>query len=158
MKFKHLVISTLVLTIAGISSFGIINVIGASTFEKEIKDSKVIQMDKNLYKKVIFDFDKKGKKFAYNGKRPVVIDFYADWCRPCRMVAPIMDNLSEKYAGKVDFYKVNVDKENELAAFHNIQSIPVVAVFSKNNQPKLTTGALSIDSYIKIIDETLLKK
>ncbi len=81
--------------------------------------------------------------FEFLGKRPAVVDFYADWCHPCRMVAPILEEFSEMFDGKVDFYKVNVDEENELSALFDIRSIPTLLFVSAGGDVTRHTGAMS---------------
>ena len=88
---------------------------------------------------------------------PVLVDFYADWCGPCRKVAPIMKELAKEYAGKITIYKVNVDKEQELAALFNATSIPLFVLIPMKEQPQLMTGAADKATYKKAIDEFLLK-
>ncbi len=122
------------------------------------KQSDVLMMNKTMYLKQIYDYDKNPNNYIYKGNKPSVIDFYADWCGPCRRVAPIMDELSIKYKGKVDFYKVNVDFEKELANIHGITNIPVVAFFPVKGEPQLTIGALQKEKYIEIIDNLLTDK
>lgn len=127
-----------------------------SSFKVSQKEATgVVMMNKKMYVDKIYDFGKSPNVFKYKGSRPAVVDFYADWCRPCRRVAPIMEELSKQYAGKVDFYKVNVDLEPELAAVHEVQSIPMVAIFSNKGNPKITMGALNKDEYITLIEEIL---
>lgn len=117
----------------------------------------VIQMNKSMYIEKIHDFAKSPNTFKFKGNRPAVVDFYADWCRPCKRIAPIMEELSVTYKDKIDFYKVNVDKEGELAMIHSVQSIPVVMFFSKKGQPKSVLGALNKEDYVALIEETLKK-
>lgn len=83
--------------------------------------------------------------FKFIGNKPAVIDFYADWCGPCNMVAPIMDDISKEYDEKVDFYKINVDEENELSAYFGIRSIPTILFIKGNGDIMRTTGAMSRD-------------
>jgi thioredoxin len=78
--------------------------------------------------------------WVYLGKKPCIIDFYADWCAPCRMTAPILDELAKEYAGKVDFYKVDIEKERELASYIGISNIPTFLACPLNRKPSLTTG------------------
>lgn len=80
--------------------------------------------------------------FKFAGTRPAVIDFYADWCGPCNMVAPIMEDLSKEYDEKVDFYKVNVDEENELSAYFGIRSIPTLLFITADGRMSRHTGAM----------------
>ncbi len=122
------------------------------------KKTEVKVMNKNMYIKEVYDYDKNPDEYIFKSKRPAVIDFYADWCGPCRRIAPIMDELSITYKGKVDFYKVNVDFEKELASVHGVQSIPVVGFFPVNEGPQMVLGALPKDQYIKYIEEILIPK
>jgi thioredoxin len=81
-------------------------------------------------------------EWKFKGKLPAVIDFYADWCGPCKMVAPIMAQLSKEYAGKIDFYKVNTESEQELAAMFGITSIPSLLFIPLEGKPQMAAGAL----------------
>ncbi len=105
----------------------------------------------------VWDFESNPEEWNYKGEEPCVIDFYADWCKPCKMVAPIMDEMAEKYDGKVKIYKINTDKEKKLASVFRIRSIPAVLFIPKDGQPMMQTGALPRDSYVEIIDKELLK-
>lgn len=97
-------------------------------------------------------------EFKYLGERPCVIDFYADWCRPCRILSPILNELAQEYAGKVDFYKINVDNERSLATAFSIRSIPTLLFIPMSGKPTLMQGASPKAELKKIIDELLLKK
>jgi len=108
--------------------------------------------------KKVWNFERNPQKWIYEGDEPSVIDFYADWCGPCKRVAPIMDEMAKKYDGKVRFYKVNVDKENKLASVFNIRSIPAVLFIPKKGKPMMQVGLMPHDTYVKIIDEHLLFK
>ena len=91
--------------------------------KKEVKSGEVIVMNKEMFIKDVFDYEK-SEEWKYKGDKPAIIDLYADWCGPCRMTAPIMKSLAKEYDGKIVIYKVNVDKEKELAALFNATSIP----------------------------------
>jgi len=106
------------------------------------------------FKEKIFDWEK-SKEWQFNGQRPAVIDFYADWCGPCKMVAPIMDALSSEYAGKVDFFKVNTEHESELAGLFGIQSIPSILFVPTGEQPQMAQGALPVEAFREIIGKVL---
>jgi thioredoxin len=121
-------------------------------------EANVVQLTKAVFLDKIYDFEKDPKKWTFKGDKPCVIDFYADWCRPCKMVAPIMAELSEKYKGQITIYKVNVDQERELAQFFGIQSIPTVFFCPPSGDPQMAQGALPKESYEKAITELLLKK
>ncbi len=88
---------------------------------------------------------------------PVFVDFWAEWCGPCRMVSPVVEELSEEYNGKVDFVKVNVDNANELASKYNVFSIPTLAIFSKGQIIAQQVGAASKESYKNMIERALEK-
>ena len=98
------------------------------------------------------------KEWNYKGNKPAIIDLYADWCGPCRQTAPIMKELAKEYAGKIVIYKVNVDKEKELAALFNATSIPLFVFVPMQGEPQLFRGAADKATYKKAIDEFLLKK
>ena len=105
----------------------------------------------------VWDFESNPQEWVYKGDVPCVIDFYADWCKPCKMVAPIMDDLAKTYDGKVKIYKVDTDKEKRLAQVFQIRSIPAVLFSPKEGRPMMQAGALPKDQYIKIIEDELLK-
>lgn len=118
---------------------------------------EVIQMDRAMFIDKVCDYTQ-SQEWAYKGDKPAIIDLYADWCGPCRKVAPIMKELAKEYAGKITIYKVNVDKEQELAALFNATSIPLFVLIPMKEQPQLMTGAADKATYKKAIDEFLLKK
>lgn len=120
--------------------------------------SKPVQMDKKMFLTQVFDYEKNPNEWKFIGKRPCVIDFYADWCGPCRLVAPIMDDMAKEYEGKVDFYKINVDNEKELARMFGIQSIPAVLFIPSEGKPQMTQGALPKTTFVQIINDTFFKK
>jgi thioredoxin 1 len=102
----------------------------------------------------IFDFEK-NKEWKYEGTLPALIDFWAPWCGPCRMVGPVIDELSKEYEGKVNFYKVNTDKEQELAGMFGIQSIPSLLFIPMTGEPKMSMGALPKKELKNIIEQEL---
>ena len=118
--------------------------------------SEVIEMNKAMFIKDVFDYEK-SKDWKYLGKKPAIIDFYANWCGPCRVTMPIMKELAQEYAGKIVIYKVNVDKEKELAALFNASSIPMFIFIPMDGEPQVFKGAADKATYQKIIDEFLLK-
>ncbi|MEY8707630.1 thioredoxin domain-containing protein [Bacteroides faecichinchillae] len=125
--------------------------------KKEVTgNGEVIVMDKAMFIKDIFDFEK-SKEWKYKGTKPAIIDLYADWCGPCRQTAPIMKELAKEYAGKIIIYKVNVDKQKELAALFNATSIPLFVFIPMKGEPQLFRGAADKATYKKAIDEFLLK-
>jgi len=110
------------------------------------------------FKEKVWDFEKNPQEWVYKGDIPCVIDFYADWCKPCKMVAPIMDDLAKTYDGKVKIYKIDTDKEKKLAGVFGIRSIPSVLFSPMEGRPMMQTGALQKADYIKIIEDELLNK
>ena len=107
------------------------------------------------FKEKIFDYDTV-KDWKYQGTLPVIIDFYADWCGPCKMVAPILEELSNEYENQIVIYKVNTDIEQELAGVFGIQSIPSFLFIDKNGEPMLQPGAFPKHVFKKVIEENLL--
>jgi thioredoxin len=99
------------------------------------------KLTSNRFKEEIFDYEKE-KSWNYKGELPAVIDFYADWCFPCRMLAPSLEKLAKKYEGKLKVYKVNTDEEAELAGLFGIRSIPTLLFIPKEGQPQISVGAL----------------
>ena len=115
------------------------------------------KLDKKAFTEKIFDFEKE-KEWKYLGARPAIIDFYADWCGPCKMVAPILEKIAAEYGGKLDVYKVDTDKEQELAGAFGIQSIPSLLFIPASGQPQMARGALDRASFDKVIAEVLQVK
>ncbi len=111
-------------------------------------------LTKDLFKDKVFDFEN-NKEWQFAGDKPCIIDFYADWCAPCRTLTPIMEELSEEYKGKVDIYKIDTEKEQELAAMFGIRSIPSILFVPKDGQPQMATGALPKDALEKAIEDVL---
>jgi len=115
-------------------------------------------MTKNLTKQdfleKVFNYEE-NKEWKFEGDKPCIIDFYADWCGPCKMVAPILEELSEEYAGKVDIYKVDTEQEQELAAVFGIQSIPSMLFVPVGDKPQMAMGALPKDNLKQAMREVL---
>jgi thioredoxin len=114
-------------------------------------------LTKKTFLEKVFDYEK-NKDWKYEGELPAVVDFWAPWCGPCKMVGPIVDELSTEYNGKVNFYKVNTDEEQELGAVFGIKSIPSLLFIPKSGQPKLAVGALPKESFKSAIDKELLQE
>jgi len=117
----------------------------------------IIHLTKATFKSQVFDYEK-NKQWKYEGTKPAIIDFYADWCGPCRMLAPVMDEIAKEYAGKVIVYKVDTDKERELAMNLGISSLPTLVFIPVNGKPQATMGALPKAELVKIINEVLLNE
>ncbi|GAE82990.1 thioredoxin family protein [Bacteroides reticulotermitis] len=120
-------------------------------------NGEVVTMDKAMFLSKVFNYEN-SKEWNYTGDKPAIIDLYADWCGPCRQIAPIMKELAKEYADSIVIYKVNVDKQKELAALFNVSSIPLFVFIPMNGDPQLFRGAADKATYKKAIDEFLLKK
>lgn len=134
------------------------------TFQTEIyaqpqKDTKkkteIRKLTKEEFEKTVYDPAKDGDKAVYKGKTPCIIDFYADWCRPCKVLSPILEELQEEYKGKIIIYKVNTDEQRELAQLYGISAIPTLFFFPKNEKPVVMRGAPSKEELKKVIEEYL---
>ncbi len=112
------------------------------------------QLTKNSFIEKIFDYEN-NKDWKYRGAVPAIIDFYADWCGPCKMVAPVLSELSDQYSGKINVYKVNTDEEQELAVSFGIKSIPSILFIPMEDRPRMTTGALPKNAIEDIIRDVL---
>jgi len=125
---------------------------------QQTKNMGTIQLTKADFLAKVMDFEKNPKEWVFKGNKPCIIDFYADWCGPCKMLSPIMEELSHEYAGKVDFYKVNTEQQQELAALFGIQSIPSILFCPMDDKPQMAQGALPKETLKKAINELLLKQ
>ncbi len=117
----------------------------------------VVKLNDDTFKSKIYDYTA-GGEFVLKNNRPCIIDFYADWCRPCKMIAPIMDKLSVEYKGKIDFYKVNTDEQRAISAAFGISGIPSLLFCPKGVQPQMASGFIDEENLRKIINEFLLAK
>lgn len=115
------------------------------------------QLTTEEFKEKIFNYEKE-KEWNYLGDKPAIIDFYADWCGPCKTVAPILEELSETYKDEIMIYKVDTEKEEELSSVFGIQSIPSLLFIPGSGDPMMQAGALPKAALIKVIDEKLLGK
>lgn len=112
----------------------------------------VIELSQEDFKQKVFDYDN-NQDWHYKGDMPCIIDFYADWCQPCKVVSPILEQISEKFADHLYVYKVDVDKNGEIAALFGVSSIPSILFVSMNELPRIEVGALPLPSILQIIDE-----
>ena len=104
----------------------------------------------------IGDYKSNPGSFVFLGDKPALIDFYADWCGPCKMLAPVLEEVSDEYAGKVDVYKVNVDAEEELAMIFGIRSIPTLIFIQKDGTMHRSQGAMGKPQLKEAIEKILL--
>lgn len=106
------------------------------------------------FKEKVFNFET-NKEWKFEGVRPCVLDFYASWCNPCKMIAPILDELSKEYEGKIDIYKIDTEEQHELAGIFGIQSIPSILFVPMNDQPQMAQGAMPKDKFIEAFKDVL---
>ena len=106
------------------------------------------------FKEKIFNYEK-NKDWKFEGDLPAIIDFYADWCGPCKMVTPVLEDLAKEYEGKLNIYKVNTEEQQELAAAFQIRSIPSILFIPSEGQPQMAMGALPKESFKKAISDVL---
>lgn len=111
-------------------------------------------LTKETFKEKVFDYENE-REWKFKGVRPALIDFYADWCAPCRMVAPILEELAKEYEGKIDIYKVNTEEEYELASVFGIRSIPSLLFIPKEGEPQMALGALPKETFKRAFKEVL---
>ncbi|MDP4281408.1 MAG: thioredoxin [Bacteroidota bacterium] len=125
--------------------------------QKTLSDEgKVVHLTTAEFKNLVWDYTKSPDTIVFKGNLPCIVDFYADWCRPCKMVAPILDELALDYKGKIRIYKINTDQEREMAGFFRIRSIPTVLFIPMHGKPQISVGAMPKDSFIQAIREVLM--
>ena len=120
------------------------------------EDHKVIVLDEAAFKEKVWNYDANPDEWQFKGDIPAVVDFYADWCGPCKRVAPIMEKLAKEYVGKIVIYKINTDHNRELSSVFGIRSIPSILFIPKEGQPAMQAGAMSEQQYKDIFEDFLL--
>jgi thioredoxin 1 len=149
-KIAFFLVALLPYALAACNSAG-----GENNSSGENKDGQVVQMTTESFQKLVWDYKKNPNDFIFNGDQPCIIDFYADWCRPCKMIAPILSELSSEYKGKIRVYKVNTDEQRELSVLFRISSIPAVLFVPKTGKPQMTVGAQQKNAYVNMIHDIL---
>ena len=124
----------------------------------EQKKGEVIVLNKADFLSKVFNYEKNPTQWMYEGDKPCIIDFYADWCGPCKRVAPVLVELAEQYKDDLIIYKINVDNEKELAMAFGIPSIPTLLFIPTTGTPQVSQGALSKEQFVEQIENFLLKK
>jgi thioredoxin 1 len=114
----------------------------------------VEHLTKETFLNKVFDYEK-NKEWKFEGEKPCIIDFYADWCGPCKMVAPVLEDLAKDFDGQIDVFKVNTEEEQELASAFGIRSIPSFLFVPAEGQPQLAMGALPKETFIKAVRDVL---
>lgn len=114
----------------------------------------VEHLTKETFIEKVFNYEE-NKDWKFEGDKPCLIDFYADWCAPCKMVAPILEDLSKEYNGKLNIYKIDTEAEQELAGIFGIRSIPSLLFVPSDGQPQMAMGALPKETFEKAIKDVL---
>ncbi len=117
-------------------------------------DNGVIHLTKESFKTEIFNYEA-NKEWKYNGNLPAIVDFYADWCGPCKMLAPVLEELQKEYGGKIQVYKVDTQKERELASVFGIRSLPTIVFIPANGEPQAAMGYHNKQQMEEMISEIL---
>ncbi|MFA6128639.1 MAG: thioredoxin domain-containing protein [Bacteroidales bacterium] len=154
---KRSILAILLFTSATFGSFA-----GIPDKPSTVIESKPITLTKSEFIKRVMDYEKNKTEWVYKGDKPAIVDFYADWCGPCKKVAPALEELASEYAGKVYIYKINIDKEPELAGLFGVQNIPTFLIIPMKGKPQMSSGASAnhVENkarFKQIIDEVLLK-
>jgi thioredoxin len=124
---------------------------------KGITAGSVVQLTNDSFKKTIFNYEL-NKEWKFEGNKPAIIDFYADWCAPCRQLSPLVEEIAKEYAGKIDVFKVDTEKERILAQKLGITELPTLLFIPAKGNPQITVGALPKENLVKAINEILLIK
>ena len=115
---------------------------------------EVVVLNKADFLVKVFNYEQQAEEWLYEGDKPCIIDLYADWCGPCKIIEPFMKELAAQYKDEVVFYRIDIDKENELAAVVGAYSIPMLLFVPMEGQPRVAVGAMpkeTIEKYLKII-------
>jgi thioredoxin 1 len=127
------------------------------------ESGKPVNLTKQDFLEKVMNYEKNQTEWVYEGDKPALIDFYADWCGPCRIAAPVLEELAKEYEGRIHVYKVDTEKERELAAVFGIQSIPAFLFVPKDGRPSMSRGIAQTpeatkEMFRQMIDEILLGK
>lgn len=150
--YAFLILSTVVISCGSGSGKKQIDQTYIPPVTQDDPEGKVHYLSTQNFIDQIFDF-RTETEWKYKGDKPAIIDFYADWCGPCKRVAPIMKELALEYKGEINFYKVNTDYEQELAYVFGIQSIPSIMFIPMEGKPHMYIGAFPKNEYIRLINE-----
>ncbi len=145
MKKALLLISAMVLAIIGVNA-------------KTTKNMKTIHLTKAEFMEKVYNIDQTTDELKYLGDKPALIDFYASWCGPCKVIAPVLEELAEQYEGEIYIYKINTEEQRELSSYFNIRSIPSLLFIPMEGKPTMAQGALPKAALIENIDKLLLNK
>lgn len=118
------------------------------------EENAVIYLDAKSFKEKVFDYEN-NTEWKYEGEVPAILDFYADWCGPCKMLSPVLTNLQKEYNGKIQIYKINTDQQRELSATFGIRSLPTIVFVPLKGEPQAAMGYRSQNDLETMISEIL---
>ena len=153
---KQIIIT--LLTVAFFTACGSSQTTKNNKNNKTDKNMKTIELTKEDFLKKVANFEADSKEWKYLGDKPALIDFYASWCGPCKTIAPILEELAAEYGDSIVIYKINTEKEPELAAAFGIRSIPSLLFVPMSDKPQMSQGAMGKADFKKAIDSVLLNK
>ncbi len=151
------IIFPLILVVVAVTSCG---ARAGDNKDKQADDSQkraVITLSTDEFVKKVADFKSNSQEWKYLGDKPAIIDFYADWCVYCKKLTPILEELAKEYEGKIYIYKIDTEKDREIAAAFGIRALPTLLFIPMNQDPQIAQGAVPKDELKKIIDSLLLK-
>jgi len=166
LKMKKLFIAIIAISTATLISCGNANDTQAqkaaqpeksADVSKSEESGKPVHLTKETFLEKVMDYEKNRDTWVYEGDKPCIIDFYADWCKPCKLIAPIMEELAKEYEGQIYVYKIDTEEQRELASIFGIRSIPSVLFVPMEGKPQMSTGALPKETFKQAIDNFLLK-
>lgn len=145
-----------ILVLLGALALYIANSRASKQYKQTHKTMATLHLNEDEFVDKVYDFRSTTDYLKFKGDKPVLVDFFATWCGPCNRLAPIMDELGAEYEGKIDIYKIDVERCPNLAGVFGVQSIPTLLFIPKNGEPKMAQGALPKNNLKQIIDEFLL--
>ena len=155
---KKLLLLTFAILTAGTACSGKSNnnVTKTETDMEMTENTTVIHLSKADFLAKVYNYEKNPNEWKYEGDKPAIVDFYATWCGPCKMIAPILEELAKEYAGQIVIYKIDTDKEPELSAAFGIRSLTTLLFIPKTGEPQVAQGAMPKAALKKAINEFLL--
>ncbi len=138
--------------------FAALMVIGSIFAEEPKEKAKPIELTKSSFLDKVFDYEESPDAWNYKGDKPAIVDFYANWCGPCRITSPVLAELAAEYGDEIYIYKIDVDRETELARLFGARSLPMFLFIPMEEDPRISVGAIPKKSFREVIDSFLLKK
>lgn len=155
-KMEYLKIAITLGVLSGALILYIANRKATQQYKQKYKNMATWHLTEDEFVDKVYDFKDNSSVLKFKGDKPVIVDFFATWCGPCKRLSPIMDELGAEYEGKIDIYKIDVEQCPNLAAAFGIQSIPTLLFIPMNQEPQMAQGALPKNNLKQIIDEFLL--